>query len=143
MYSAGLTSLDTLFLARKEELTLVTGISPHLAESICDKLQEYRAELEAGTRDVSPEGQRAHLAGLVDDLRKHHEEFLCASETKPSNPASESEKRKSRQLREASVLKINVALAEMGEIDLVEETRKLSFERRIQRLEDYLSGSAA
>jgi hypothetical protein len=143
MYSAGLTSLDTLFLARKEELTLVTGIPMRLAEAICGKLQEYKTELEGASRDVSPTGRRNRLAQLVHEMRDQHAMFVNASEAKVPTPASEAEKRSSRQLRESSVLKINIVLAEMGEIELVEETQKLSYERRIQRLEEYLAGPAA
>ena len=41
------------------------------------------------------------------------------------------------------MLWINVLLAEVGEIDLENELQKMSFDRRIQRLEEYLASNSA
>ena len=82
------------------------------------------------------------LSDLVATLRHQHEGFERASAEEWSNPTLATEKRKFRQNRQACVLQINVVLAEMGELDLVNEIQKLSFERRIQRLEEYLASSA-
>lgn len=142
LYGAGLTSLDTLFLAKKEDLAAATGIPIWLCERICNKFQEYREELDGTPRDVAQSGYRTKLAELVSELRRQHEGFERASAQEWSNPALAAEKRKFRQNRQACVLQINVVLAEMGELDLVNEIQKLSFERRIQRLEEYLESSA-
>ncbi len=142
LYGAGLTSLDTLFLAKKEDLAAATGIPIWLCERICNKFQEYREELDGTPRDVAQSGYRTKLGELVAELRRQHEGFERASAQEWSNPALAAEKRKFRQNRQACVLQINVVLAEMGELDLVNEVQKLSFERRIQRLEEYLESSA-
>lgn len=142
LYGAGLTSLDTLFLAKKEDLAAATGIPIWLCERICNKFQEYREELEGTPRDVAQSGYRSKLAELVTELKRQHEGFERASAQEWSNPALAADKRKFRQNRQACVLQINVVLAEMGELDLVNEVQKLSFERRIQRLEEYLESSA-
>lgn len=142
LYGAGLTSLDTLFLAKKEDLAAATGIPLWLCERICNKFQEYREELEGTPRDVAQSGYRARLAELVGELRRQHEGFERASAQEWSNPALAADKRRFRQNRQACVLQINVVLAEMGELDLINEIQKLSFERRIQRLEEYLASSA-
>jgi hypothetical protein len=142
LYGAGLTSLDTLFLAKKEDLAAATGIPLWLCERICNKFYQYREELEGTPRDVAQSGYRSRLGELVAALRMHHEGFERASADEWSNPTLASEKRKYRQNRQACVLQINVVLAEMGELDLINEIQKLSFERRIQRLEEYLANSA-
>jgi hypothetical protein len=139
LYRAGLTSLDTLYLARREELAAATGISIDLSERICAKFQAYRAGLEASNRDVKDVGQRNRLAEFVAELKRQHEGFLRASED--SNLAQE--KRDFREQRQSCVLWINVLLAEVGEVDLVCELQKMSFERRIQRLEEYLASNSA
>jgi hypothetical protein len=141
LYGAGLTSFDTLFLAKKEDLGAATGIPLWLCERICNKFQEYREELEGTPRDVAQSSYRSKLAELVEDLRRQHEGFEQASAQEWSNPALASDKRKFRQNRQACVLQINVVLAEMGELDLVNEIQKLSFDRRIQRLEEYLQST--
>lgn len=139
LYRAGLTALDTLYLARREELAVATGISIDLSERICAKFQAYRAGLEASNRDVKDVGQRNRLAEFVAELKRQHEGFLRASED--SNLAQE--KRDFREQRQSCVLWINVLLAEVGEVDLVCELQKMSFERRIQRLEEYLASNSA
>ena len=139
LYRAGLTSLDTLYLARREELAVATGIAIELSERICAKFQAYRAGLEASSRDVKDVGQRNRLSEFVVELKRQHEGYLRASE----DPKATIEKRDFREQRQACVLWINVLLAEVGEVDLVNELQKMSFERRIQRLEEYLAGNSA
>ena len=139
LYRAGLTSLDTLYLARREELAAATGISIELSERICAKFQSYRTGLEASNRDVKDVGQRNRLSEFVAELKRQHEGYVRASE----DPKATIEKRDFREQRQACVLWINVLLAEVGEVDLVNELQKMSFERRIQRLEEYLASNSA
>jgi DNA repair protein RadA len=139
LYRAGLTSLDTLYLARREELAVATGISIELSERICAKFQAYRAGLEASSRDVKDVGQRNRLSEFVTELKRQHEGYLRASE----DPKATIDKRDFREQRQACVLWINVLLAEVGEVDMVNELQKMSFERRIQRLEEYLASNSA
>ena len=138
LYRAGLTSLDTLYLARREELAVATGISLELSERICAKFQAYRAGLEANNRDVKDVGQRGRLAEFVAELKRQHEGFVRASEDSHSG-----DKREFREQRQACMLWINVLLAEVGELDLVNDLQKMSFDRRIQRLEEYLASNSA
>jgi hypothetical protein len=142
LYRAGLTSLDTLFLAQRDDLAVATGIPAAMSERICEKFQSYRAELEGNSRDLGVAGQRTRLSEILGDLRRQHEGLELA-ENDWSNPALASQKREYRQERQACSLRINVLLAEMGEIDLVNELQKLSFERRIRRLEEYLASPPA
>ena len=139
LYRAGLTSLDTLFLAKKDDLAVATGIPSWLSERICVKFQDYRAELEGNSRDLADSGQRTRLSEMLADLRRQHERFQFAYENEWSNPELASEKREYRQERQSCMLRINVLLAETGELDLVNELEKLSFERRIQRLEECIA----
>lgn len=139
LYRAGLTSLDTLYLARRDELAVATGISIELSERICAKFQAYRAGLEASSRDIKDVGQRNRMSEFVAELKRQHEGYVRASE----DPKASIEKRDFREQRQACVLWINVLLAEVGEVDLVNELQKMSFERRIQRLEEYLASNSA
>jgi len=139
LYRAALTSLDTLYLAKSEDLAVATGIPLELAERICAKFQAYRTRLEKNPRDPADPGQRVRLTTMLAELRRHHEGFQRASENEWSNPELAAEKRDYRQQRQSSMLWINVLLAEVGELDLVNELEKLSPERRIQRLEEYLA----
>ena len=139
LYRAGLTSLDALYLAKKDDLAIATGISPELSEVICLKFKAYRLGLASNNRDVGDLRQRSRLAKMVAELRLQHEAFVHASQNEWSNPSLSSAKREFRQQRQSCVLWINVLLAEIGELDFVNELQKMSFERRIQRLEEYIS----
>jgi hypothetical protein len=143
LYRAGLTSLDTLFLARRDDLAVATGIPSLMSERICQKFQAYKGDLEGQSRDLADSGQRARLAEMLAYLRRQHEGFQQASENQWGDPSLAEEKRDFRYQRQACALQINVILAEMGELDLVAELQKLSFERRIRRLEEFLSSPTA
>src|SRR6185503_20676105 len=65
LYRAGLTSLETLYLAKKDDLAVATGISSSLSERICEKFQAYRTRLENEARDLS--GERDRLALMVSE----------------------------------------------------------------------------
>jgi hypothetical protein len=138
IYRAGLTSIDALQVARADELAVATGISSRLSERICAKFQAYRARLENNHRDPADLGQRARLTKMVDELRSYHEDVQRVSGKGFNLPAA-AEKRDHRQQRESCLLRINVLLAEEGEVDLVDQLKKLTFERRIRLLEEYLS----
>ena len=139
LYRAGLTTLDALYLAKKEELSIATGIPVELSEAICLKFKAYRLGLASNNRNIGDIGQRSRLAQMVADLRLQHEAFVHASRNEWSNPSVASAKREFRQQRQSCVLWINVLLAELGELEMVDELQKMSFERRIQRLEEYLA----
>lgn len=139
LYRAGLTTLDALYLAKRDDLTIATGISTELSEVICLKFRAYRLGLASDNRNVGDIGQRSRLAQMVYELRLQHEAFVHASENEWTNPSLSSAKREFRQQRQSCVLWINVLLAEVGELDLIDELQKMSFERRIQRLEEYIS----
>jgi len=140
LYRAGLTSLETLYLAKKDDLAVATGITSSLSERICEKFQAYRARLENEARDLN--GDRDRLGMMVTELRRHHEGFQHAS-ANDSDPAFAAQKRDCRQERQSCALWINVLLAEIGELDLIHELEKLSFDRRIERLEEYLASPPA
>lgn len=139
LYRAGLTSLDALYLAKKDDLAIATGISTELSEVICLKFKAYRLGLASDNRDVADLRQRSRLAKMVAELQLQHEAFVHASRNEWSNPSLSGAKREFRQQRQSCVLWINVLLAEIGELDLVNELQKMSFERRIERLEEYIS----
>jgi hypothetical protein len=83
-------------------------------------------------------GQRNRLAEFVTEPKRQHKGFVRASEdTKLAH-----EKRDYREQRQACMLWIQVLLAEVGEVDLVNELQKMSFERRIQRLEEYVAADS-
>lgn len=136
LYNAGLTSIDVLMLAKRDELAVATGIPSRIAEQICAKVMKYRDD-SSGTKRVDMKGYRQRLYELVLNLKKAHEAFNKAADADDAD-----EKRKQRNARSNLVFQISILLAELGEADLVKEHDKMSFERRIQALDEFLARTA-
>ncbi len=139
MYAAGLTTLNTLFLARKEELAVATGIPMRISELICEKFQDYKTQLQSGIVQPGQAGKRLRLTEQVNTLKQQSDGYEAAARNEWGDPNALAEKRRLRQERLETCHKINVVLAEMGEVELVKELQKLSFERRIDSLKAFLA----
>ena len=139
MYGAGVTSLNALLLANREDLSHATGVPDWLCQKIVDKVREHREQLEAG--EGAELDRRDLLAVLVKEMQRQQEIFQRISRKDEQTEELAAEKRECLRARQACALKINVLLAEMDEVDLVEQLRKMSPERRILRLEEYLKSA--
>jgi hypothetical protein len=140
LYQAGLGSLDMLFLANREDLAAVTAIAPELCESICNKVQKYRAEAEARARPPAQSGYRSRLVELVNELRHQMNTEKVKREAGSDTPAVDARRRRLRR-RQQCFLEINVTLAELGELAFINQLKKLSFKQRLQVLDEYLNKS--
>jgi hypothetical protein len=133
LYKAGLSSLDSLFLANKEDLAAATGISHRICELICNKVGAHRKEKESLSDDAADSGWRYRLAGMVSRLR---DEMEVEKKTADNFTSEEQGQPHQRQLH---FLQITVILAEIGELNLLSRMHRLSFRRRIQILDEYLA----
>jgi hypothetical protein len=138
LYKAGLGSLYALFLSNREDLAAATSIPVALCERIADKFQEYRAETQGFSEQSPQSGYRARLTRLVAELRCLHEKLEDASAGAALNRDLATEKRRRRQLRQHCFLQIIATLAELGEVDLINQIQRLSFRQRLKRLGDHL-----
>lgn len=137
LYAAGVTTLEALYAAEPRELADATGIPGWMCERICEKVRSHREEPRRG--GLAEPDQPARLAELVAELKRHHELFHRISEK--HDPDLAPKKRESLRNRQACALQINVVLAELGQVDLVEELKKLAVERRIEKLETHLAAT--
>jgi len=137
LYTAGLTSLDILLLANAEDMSSTTSVPVPLCELICDKLQEYKNLLDRGDPTASEKIRRVRLARRVQELRLNHQRLQQVADG-----GSGTDKRECLRRRQACMLQINVLLAEMGEVQLVEKLRTIAVERRIDQLELFLGPAA-
>jgi hypothetical protein len=137
LYTTGLTSLDILLLANAEDMSSTTSVPVPLCELICDKLQEYKTLLDRGDPSASEKIRRVRLARRVQELRLNHQKLQQVADRD-----SGKNKRECLRQRRACMLQINVLLAEMGEVQLVEKLRTIAVERRIDQLELFLGPAA-
>ncbi len=131
--AAGLNTLQTLSRARAEELAAVAGLDRDLAEGIVEALRAERtaAGLSLAVADVSEEKKR--LKALVTKLSSEHEAFERAG--RGWTEAHREEKRRFRQERELTFLRVKVALARLGDVDRIVRLERLPFGSKIQELE--------
>jgi hypothetical protein len=133
LYRAGLTALEVLFLATTEDLAVTTGIRKILAQRIVDKFQSFRKESKESVPDLEQSAQTNKLEDQVLLLREQQTQYEAAAAKR-----SIEEKRAHRLARQGTLLEITVVLAQLGEVELVEELERLPFEKRIERLESFL-----
>ncbi len=133
LYSAGLTALEVLFLATTEDLAATTGIRQVLAQRIVDKFQHYRVEKKQAIPDSERLPFRNKLQSLLEALRTYQQKYEKATKQRDSKG-----KRAQRLARQGTMLDITIILAQLGELQLIEELERLPFDKRIDKLENYL-----
>lgn len=142
LYRAGLITIESFLVGAKEDIAVATGLPIWLAEKIVDKFKQYQSDVEAAS---SVTGRAAHLSKLerlVADLKDSHEAYELATTEESSNPSAAEDRRFYRQARQDTQLQINVVLAELGAVEVVHEIQRLSFDKRIERLKEYIATAA-
>ncbi|MBN2381598.1 hypothetical protein JXQ70_01825 [bacterium] len=139
LIAAGLSTLDMLYLATPDDLARTTGIPLRISERICEKIEQYRKETESRPVDRDQTSMIRLMITQLDDLERHHAAYEELISIGWNDPEFNQKKKQLRTIRQETSLKINVLLAELGEIGLVEEVEKLPFDTRIERLKQFSS----
>ncbi len=131
-FAAGFTSVEMLAGADPEEVTAITGLPLHLCEVCGRHAGDYRAE----------RGQRVHLATPGDWLpvlepRLGELERLQRAIERGKGDTDE-ERRRLRRERQRAVLQMELLLAEMGRVALLEDLQRQRLERRLERLREFV-----
>ena len=136
LHAAGLTSLETLFAAKADEVAQVAGIPEALAQRICERFQAYRSELQNASPQDARAAERERLAVLTAQLLEQHKGYEEAS--KSWAPDAKTRKRDLFRGREETWLAISLLLARFGEVDRLQGIEKVPFAQRITQLTEYL-----
>jgi hypothetical protein len=139
--AAGLGRLETLFRARPDELAAVADLPTDLAAAVVARVQEFHRDTPAPLAAPDPTAARAALAALAADLGALHRSFEEASQG--WTESMRGDKRRLRRQREERFMDIEIALARLGEIDLLARFSRLTFERRLEELEHYMRQGGA
>jgi hypothetical protein len=136
LYAAGLTTLETMYLAKPDDVAATTGLSIGLAEQIVQRFQAYRDEIKAAVPDATRSQERERIAELVTQLRTQHTEYERVAEEWSDEAGAR--KKELRQARAQTLLDIHVQLARLGEVERLRELERLPFERKLTHLEAFL-----
>lgn len=130
-FSAGLNRLESIVKAKPEEVAVVTRAPVALAEQILEVLRE---ENSLGTGNAAGELERLSLyVGKLSDDHALYEQAATGW-----NEQSRADKRNWRQERDRQLLRIQVSLARLGQVDLIDELERLPYGRKIEELQKYL-----
>lgn len=138
LYGAGLGSLDRLCGAKAGEIAAVTGLGPELAEAIAERVRRFERERNGLDPAELRSQVRERLRAAVGRLAEQQDEFERAEAE-----ASPARKRAARRAREATARELDFALAEIGELSLVEELKRCAVRSKIRRVESYLEQAQA
>lgn len=133
---AGFTSVAVLRHTSVADLSSTTGIPAELCEQIHAKVSQHQEVLQALGGEEASSTPHDWLTTSVSELGRAHEAFERASEADQTD-----EKRESRRRRNTCALQVEVVLAEMQQLEMLEELQKLGVGPRIEILETYLKES--
>jgi hypothetical protein len=134
--AAGISSLSMFYAARARDLADATGLDEALASLIVEKFAAHRramAELSPG-KDRSNE--RAELSSLVAELERVNAAYEEAARSWA--PGAAARKAELRREREDVTLRVDVALAHLGEVSRQRALQKLPYQQKIRELSRYL-----
>ncbi len=139
VFGAGLTTIEMLERANSRDLTVTTGVPARLSDRICGTVQQYSVESRTRQTYTSPEQWLGEIQPVLDALENENQAFRSAEEETDDTEVAAA-RRLHRRAREHAALQLDVLLAEMGQLGLVDEVQRVPFEARIARLRDF-SGS--
>ena len=133
IYAAGLSTLEVFYAAKADELAAATGVPPGLSQRIVERFAAYRASRAERAERAQHSAEREHLADLVEQLRARQQDFR-----KAELEESIRDKRRLRDERASLARQIDLALAHLGEIDLIEEIKRAPVDAKIERVARFL-----
>jgi hypothetical protein len=139
LFAVGLHRLDPLMHASADEIAVVAAIRSELATAIVDQFRAYRSAASSALAAPDPLAERRALGDLLIMMSVQNDEYNHAA----SLWTDEARGRKllARKQREQAFQRIKVALARLGERDLLARLDRLPFNDRIATLDRYLSAA--
>jgi hypothetical protein len=139
LFAVGLHRLDPLMHATADEIAVVAGIRTELATAIVDQFRTYRTAASSALAAPDPLAERRQLGDLLIMMSVQNDEYNHASSLWTDE--ARGRKQEARKQREQVFQRIKVALARLGERDLLGRLDKLPFNDRIATLDRYLSAA--
>jgi len=139
LFAVGLHRLDPLMHASADEVAVVAAIRPELATAIVDQFRAYRSGASSALAAPDPLAERRALGDLLIMMSVQNDEYNHAASLWTDE--ARGRKQEARKQREHAFQRIKVALARLGERDLLARLDKLPFNDRIATLDRYLSAA--
>jgi hypothetical protein len=139
LFAVGLNRLDALLRASSDEIAVVAGLREDLAEAIVEQFRAYRTAASAALSAPDPLAERRQLGDLLIMLSVQNDDYSHQA-TRWTDDAR-ARKHEARKQREQVFQRIKIALARLGERELLARLEKLPFDERIAAVDRYLSAA--
>ncbi len=135
LFAAGLVSLEAYYVADPGDLAAAAGLRIGLASTICERFGIYKdvAEL-ASDADIVVR----RLDSLVQELRAAQFDFKKATLEEWYTHAPSRAKARARRARQQCMWKINVAIAELGDVEFLNSIKEEIYDKRLERLDVFV-----
>ena len=144
LIAAGMNTLDKYFVANRKDLAAVSGLSDAQAEAICRAFAAYKATLPVeATPATRAQAVITKLFKHLKELKALHDSYKDLTRRSLYEPAVEGERNQVRLSRQKAMWEVNILLAELDAVAMIEDFRKMIFDRRIQRLDEFIKAEAA
>jgi hypothetical protein len=137
IYSAGLNKLSMFYVAAAGDIADATGLPLQLSQRIVAQFQQYKRRIASIPPDPGRTGEHDKLAALMGRLKQQNTAFDGYSKGWADDAARE--KKRLRNERNETVLEINVLLARLGEVGMVERLERMPFNKKTEELERYFA----
>jgi hypothetical protein len=134
LFAAGMSRLENYASVLPGDIALAAGIRRTLAERICQRVHAYLRAREANDANAAK-----RLLGLVEELKQRQFEFKRAILEEWYRRTDSTEKKRCRKARQEVMWRINIALVELEQLEVLYEIRNAVFDKRIRRLEELVA----
>jgi hypothetical protein len=125
------------YASKPADIAAATGLPLDVSTRIIDRFTAYRRDAESLSPGAAREAERMDLERLVNLLRAQNDEFERLSAAWSNDVAAKRSRLRSE--RADTLLKIDVTLARLGDVDLVLALAKMPFAAKIRELLRYLN----
>ena len=139
IYAAGLNSLKIFLQARPQEIAETTGLNLLLCEDICRRFASYKTKHDSVAPGAKRPSELDELASLSRELQAANEAYERGQKGWSADAAKD--RRQARKRRTDTLLRVNLVLARLGAVDLVNELERLPFERKVIAIYQYLEAA--
>ncbi|HTU62335.1 MAG TPA: helix-hairpin-helix domain-containing protein [Polyangiales bacterium] len=133
LYAAGIASIQQLLQGSADELARAAGLDQKLASAIIEHVSRFARERsgldQARLRSRVAEQMRA-LVGRLSQLQSEFERAESAG--------NQVRKKAVRRARDGAVLELQRLVAELGEVELLEELKRSSVRAKVVLMQNYL-----
>ena len=133
LYAAGIASIQQLLQGSADELARAAGLDQKLASAIIEHVSRFARERsgldQARLRSRVTEQMRA-LVGRLSQLQSEFERAESAG--------NQVRKKAVRRARDGAVLELQRLVAELGELDMIEELKRSSVRAKVALVQNYL-----